>query len=70
MAKVISYPKETAMAFNTISKKRAAIPLFPMRNINLQEKIKPFKHGGWVSMGETGTYKNCNFHNRNSSNSA
>lgn len=35
MAKVISYPKEIAIAFNTISNKRTAIPLFPIRTINL-----------------------------------
>lgn len=46
MAEVISYPKEIAMAFNTISKKRAAIPLFPIRNINLQEKIKALEAEG------------------------
>lgn len=35
MAKVISYPKEIAIAFNTVSNKRTAIPLFPIRTINL-----------------------------------
>lgn len=46
MAQAISYLKEIAIAFNTISKKRAAIPLFPVRDTNLQEKIKSLKEEG------------------------
>lgn len=38
--------KKIAMAFNDIAKKRTTIPLFPVRNTNLQEKIKSLKEEG------------------------
>lgn len=46
MAQAISYRKEIAMASNIINEERTAIPLFPIRNTNLQEKIKSLKEEG------------------------
>jgi len=66
MAKLISYSREIAMTFNTTAKKRTAIPLFPRRNIKLQEKIKhwgqgnpkPFKKNATFTMGTSAILPN------------